>query len=306
MDEKKLAVVGILVAVGLFTGAGIISIMSHPGTAETECIIQNVKKYFDCEYQNRMFSLLNDKYPMPENFEARKNLLVNRFLQFEPEKWPKQYWIWPQWYAEFDSHFVPSLEKYVEWSKTHKGWVPVWCVGVYPADYYVKVINLTKAGHEFDVWTWVRSPSGMYKNQGIGLHTIYPEREEFEERGFDLGENVYVQNPAETERYISIQMSPDEFMLGPSWPVFCIRNETYKLGNRDITCQEDYVRMIKTHVKISGDTPPGRYVVGWNAYNPSMQFSDENYYKYGFDYTDPNKGEFSCGPREYRLFVEIE
>ena len=96
---------------------------------------------------------------------------------------------------------------------------------------------------------------------GVKLKEVYPTHESllFE----DININT-IQDPKIAKECFDITISPNEFALAPSFPVFVNGEE-----------DEYYTRMISVEIKVSEDCPSGDYIVAVNPTAPSGEFSDE-------------------------------
>jgi len=155
---------------------------------------------------------------------------------------------------------------------------------VYPSD---MVIVDAKPDTEFDVYTILYSGWYVQLYQGVKLTPAYPESGAIEDfQLFPDGTKTVTQTPSDTEKYITAQFDPEEFVLEPSFPVF----------------KSEWAKLIRMRITVNESTPKGKYVVGMDITSPSKEFNEEMQWKYKTEY---KVGGFGIGRPFFRVFIQV-
>ncbi len=273
-SKSKILIVAVI---GIFIS--VIGLMSINTAQSTTCDDSQRPKYFDdCEFQNMFYQSLPD---MPEDFFSLRNTFLYRYIKYTDKVLDKTYWIQPEWYPNYNS---PGGG--LEAIKAYNGRaITVWSAGVYPSDFFIS----TKPGRNITVYVWVSNIHHQVKYEGIHLQKAYPACDEFEDRGFNIGNSTTCQNVTYAMQNIDINISPDMFLLTPTWPSYT----------------NEYRKIIQINVSISDSINEGRYVVGFNVKNPPEEFNEQYYSEYGFGYTGSIREFHVDQPAEYRLFIDV-
>jgi len=134
--------------------------------------------------------------------------------------------------------------------------------GYAPQIDYADVGTTVSPGDETEVNFIVRNIATTIFWIGIKLEPVYPKMGSIDYQDIHI---KTIQDPKTAEECFDINITPQEFALAPSFPVFVWddKNQAY------------YARMINVKIKAKPDCPKGHYVLGINPTTPSQEFSEE-------------------------------
>lgn len=187
-----------------------------------------------------------DLPPFPNDFLYKTYLIkVGRF--FDIGSLDERYWKQP----EFDPDFTRYGLKYwndlksKDYKKTH------WSTSgmrTYPFEQYVEAAP----GYSFNISVIMSTDWSVEAYQGIHIKTLFINSTVSAD-----GKKIAASEGA--ERYINVNVTPDEFLLTPAFPIF-----TY-----------DWNRKLLFTGKISEDTPAGTYILSFDLIPPSQANSEK-------------------------------
>ncbi|NUN11763.1 hypothetical protein HUU53_03905 [Candidatus Micrarchaeota archaeon] len=190
------------------------------------------------------------------------------------------YWKQPEFYPQFEEQGVPLYQKPPEGRRGVFGY------GSYPSE---SIVLLPKNG-EAEVAFFIYTSWMVQTYQGLGLSSGFPETASLKSSDFPDGQRLVNQDPNVTSNYFDVEVTPDNVLLEPSFPVF----------------QKNWVN--KVTVKIKGkNVPPGRYVIGVFGGGPTKENSNKWFNEYKTAYTENSPlTPFGNGLPVYSLFIDVQ
>ena len=134
--------------------------------------------------------------------------------------------------------------------------------GYAPQIDYADVGTTVKPGEETQVNFIVRNVATTIFWIGMKMEPVYPKMGSIDYQDIHI---KTIQDPEVAKKCFDIEITPQEFALAPSFPVFVWDDQN----------QAYYARMINVKIKANPDCPKGHYVLGINPTAPSKKFSDE-------------------------------
>lgn len=210
--------------------------------------------------------------PYPKNINEIK-LLVEygkiRDLATIGEEYYKQ----PEFYQNWNPSGVNSFLNPLG------GYFGAFGFGTYPAD----VVATLKPGQSLKVGTFFKTSWGVQTYQGIQLVSVFPEHAESRKDNYEID-----QNPDLVRNYFDASITPNLFLLGPTFGVF----------------NKDWIKLVNVIIKVKPDTPPGEYLVGVTPIAPPVEMQDKWLSQYGLSYV--SAGETSIGSPFFQIFIEVQ
>lgn len=96
---------------------------------------------------------------------------------------------------------------------------------------------------------------------GVKLVPSFPKTQILEYESIKI---ETTQDPEIASKCFDVKITPNEFALAPSFPVFIYGEEG-----------ESYMQMVRVEIEVSDDCPKGDYIIAVNPVTPSNEFSDE-------------------------------
>jgi len=192
--------------------------------------------------------------PLPDDFFYYKaKLMKTGYLDLCDLN--ESYWKQPEFYR--DSFVEVGLSGYKNPNPNY--WYPTGR-GVFPSTQFVGEDGSLHPGDEITLCTTLRSGWWVETQQGYriiptALSNFYYEPE---------SKNYKVASSEETNKYIKVEISPDVVVTTESYPVFSY----------------NWTQLITVKIKISPDTPPGTYAVGFTLVNPDIKTMQQLSQKY--------------------------
>ncbi|MFQ6056727.1 MAG: hypothetical protein ACE5KT_00360 [Methanosarcinales archaeon] len=232
-------------------------------------------------------------YPIMENFGAVKdicmkwNLDYTKCLEFPPDE---AFYKQPEFF--FKSWTSENIERYYLPLGNPKGYnftyVGIQGYGAFPGIVEVRPIKEDKVlpGMTLKSITYFRTGWGIKNYQGIHLYTHYPKLGK-------LRNKLIEQNPELVKNYFKITITPEEFVLGPTFPS----------KDRNRVFDKDWVRKITILIKVNKNTPPGTYIIDITT-GPVSRLNNTIWSnKYGFRYYEG--GMFGTEPPPFQMFITV-
>lgn len=213
----------------------------------------------------------------PEDLErvavavSHNKLLVSE--NFSETLADEHYYKQPEWYAPddkvFDNQGLPlyielinKINAYNNMTEEEKQNAPPlytswygW--GAYPGSL---IISELEPGQTAKTITFIRNGWAIVKYQEFVLNGVFPD----EPLGCKSAGYNEIINPVEAEKYFDVSITPNEFLLTPTYPEF-----TY-----------DWAEKVEIEITAHENTPPGKYVMGLEAGSVSPEQHDKNFRKY--------------------------
>jgi len=187
-----------------------------------------------------------------------------------------KYWKQPEFYPTFESNIAdiqnPNINRLYAFG-----------YGAYPGDIGVDV----KPGSDFTVATFFYSSWLVETWQGMRMQEFYPVQTGVPTQDLNGTKFSVIQDPDVVKTYFNVSFEPSVFLLGPSSPIF----------------DYNWTQKVLVHIKVSPDTPKGRYVIGVNPVAPPKEYSDRWLMKYRLKYTDASAGV--VGRPFFQLVVDV-
>jgi len=183
--------------------------------------------------------------PLPDDFYYYKAKLMKTGY-IDLCNLPEEYWKQPEFYR--DSFVEVGLAGYKNPNPNY--WYPTGR-GVFPSSQFVGEDGSLHPGDEITICTtlrtgwWVETQQG-YRIVPTALDKFYYEPESREYK---------VAPSSVTSKYIKVEIEPDIVVTEETYPVF----------------SSEWVKLIKVHIKINENTPPGSYAVGFTLTNPDSE-----------------------------------
>ena len=150
--------------------------------------------------------------------------------------------------------------------------------GTYP---HVEFVD-TYPGAEFDAFTFTHSSWGVETYQGF---TLVPEFLEY----VDTMEGpVKVDDPEGQSRHFEVKVTPNVVLLGPTYPIFT----------------DTWIEKIKISVKVSPDTPPGIYGIGYDVAPAPREL--EAQWKAQYQEIYQGKSSFGIMASQFQMLIRVQ
>jgi len=323
IDKKAV----IFLAIGFFAFLGLFYFYSFGNNAPTGSALQTAQRPKYCTTNNNVTYCIPDdvftylppyprgmntvttrietsSYPIMENFAAvpplcnRWNSDYTQCLDFPSDE---NYYLQPEFfYTTWYSQGAPlyyELGNPQGYSYTYIG---VTGAGAFPNAVIVRPTDDSpvKPGTDLKSITYFYTGWLIQNYQGMKLNIYYPKSGETAIGTFKV-EN---QDPNVVKKYFTISITPDEFVLGRTFPIFETEKGCIKLEGYQPPCR-NWVQKVTINIHINDGTPPGKYVIAINPVAPSKQNQLRWSNMYGFRYF--NYGGFGVEPPMYQMFIEV-
>ncbi|MEM4255275.1 MAG: hypothetical protein QXR53_03010 [Candidatus Norongarragalinales archaeon] len=215
--------------------AGVFLLTQTPGQAPASC---------DASARNSLPPNTFDNLPdFPRDFCEKVGDLRSRKITLQGfSELGEAYWRQPELQPNFESYAIQAMLNPPEGRWAANGY------GSYPADFVVEL----KHGQSWEGVFFFKSSWLVESYQGIALNHII----------LHANESVF-----KGKQSIRVSYSPDEFLLGPAYPVF----------------DENWVEKISLGIKLDEGTPPGEYLVLLNVKSPKRNGEWAGAYPHYFD-----------------------
>ena len=234
-------------------------------------------KFFDREtgrmMQFNIAGIFENLPPIPEDFWRVKYLMVTGqsdvgVLATLDEKYYKQPEFIRDTFVESGLNFWKAPDIY--------HWYPEG-YGTYPHVEYVD----TYPGAEFDAYTFTHTSWGVETYQGLMLVPVFLESVNLEDGP------LVVKDHDRQKEYFEIYMDPNTVLLEPTYPVFT----------------ENWISRIRIHVKVSPDTPPGAYGIGYDVAPVPSELQSEWKSEYRELYQE--KSGFGVTESQFQMLIRV-
>jgi len=175
---------------------------------------------------------------------------------------------------------------------------------IYPSDQILQI----NAGDEKTICTLLRTSylTELY----IGMKPVvkYPDKIDVKPDHYGVsGIKIDKIDSSLTKKYINIKVSPNEFYLRPSYPVFGGTIYNNALSCRLFGCDENvWTKKIKIEVNVDKETPSGYYIIGIDFERPSDEYAIKWYELFGLSYKNVGGAIMLKTDRPaYQLLVKV-
>ena len=189
--------------------------------------------------------------PLPVDF-LYKVYMIKLGKFFDIGNMDESYWKQP----EFDPEFTRMGLRYWkeisnnDYKKTH------WSasgVRSYPFEQYVS----SKPGYSFNVSVIFSTDWSVEAYQGVRIVPKFLSNATY-------GDGKFVTSTSDASDYISVNVTPQEFLLTPAYPMFT----------------QEWNKKLTFTGKISEKTPPGTYILSYDIQKPRQENSDKWFMQY--------------------------
>ncbi|VVB98893.1 Uncharacterised protein [uncultured archaeon] len=213
--------------------------------------IEKMPEYFSLNSESEIFA---DLPPVPKDFSEVAYLLVSG-KNYAIGKISSDYYLQPEFYPGFKESGLRF------WSEPNPKYWGVNGYGTYPAEQFD---TLSLSGRsDFTAVVFFYASYGVQTYQGV---TLVPS--------------------AETMKNFDVNISPDTFLLTPTFPKF----------------NKDWAQAIVIKGELKPDTPPGDYTLGFLISSPPKEKKEEWSFKYRNLYFD---AAGSIGPSGYPIKFNV-
>jgi len=189
--------------------------------------------------------------PFPDDFLFKVYLIkVGKF--FDLQSLGPEYWMQPEFDPEFSRQGLRYWSNWNDPNFRKKHWSTMG-VRSYPYNQYVTA----QPGDSFNVTIYLSTDWNVETYQGVSISTKWLDEATTQEGGVAEASPNAVQ-------YINVNVTPDEFLLSPSFPQFT----------------KDWTKKLTFTGKIADGTPDGVYILSMDLGTPSQERSDEWFLEY--------------------------
>ncbi|MFQ6020697.1 MAG: hypothetical protein ACE5J4_01590 [Candidatus Aenigmatarchaeota archaeon] len=292
------------------TGSFIASTAVRPKYCNNEgiCIPDDVFKYLP-DYPEGMNIVITridtSLYPVMENFAAvaqlckRWNADYTECLDFTPDRY---FYMQPDFYYKtWGGRGIPIYIPLGNPSGYHYDYVGVSGIGSFPNSVLIrpKEGSPVRPGMDLKAVTYITTAWGVRNYQGLSMNVGYPRRGTTAVGTFEVE-----QDPKVVKNYFDVEVTPKEFVLGRTFPVFESENGCIPIAGLSTQppCR-DWVQKVTVIIHIKPNTPPGKYLISLNPGSPSKESETRWGNMYGFRYY--SFGNFGVEPPFYQIFIEV-
>ena len=222
-------------------------------------------------------SVFRELPEMPEDFGAVKALLLTGDIDSMCDRLNESYWKQPEFYPLHELGYNAMLN--------YDGRRGISGYGAFPAE----AMTGAKPGDEINTCFFIQTAWVIDSVQGLKLNPVFPDNIGFSENGFGPQSSIrYVeQNGEQNKKYFTLELSQRNILLMPTWGIF----------------KYNWTQKINVKVKVSPNTPPGRYIIGAGVSSPDAQYHEEWLWKYKTLYTET--GGFGTSKPPYLIGIEV-
>lgn len=280
-SKSKIIAAILIIAIIAGTGIALLSLQPKPQPKDYGTIEEKIARQIE---EAKAKSARPDYLPpvvyknlpaFPEDFYVIDALFyigkITDYVNLEEKYW-KQPEFYPTFEANLDKIQNPSLDRFYAFG-----------YGAYPGDIGVGV----KPGDEFTVATFFYSSWLVETWQGMKMQHFYPVQTGVPKSDLNGTQFTVIQDPDAVKDYFDISFEPVVFLLGPSSTIF----------------DYNWTQKILVHVKVSPDTPEGRYVIGVNPVAPPREYSNQWTMQYRLKYADASAGV--VGRPFFQIVVDV-
>ncbi len=190
----------------------------------------------------------------------------------------EKYWMQPEFFPHFEDIGVPILQ-----NPPKDRW-GAYGIATYPGDSAGSIAQ----GESLDFYFFIKSSYLVETYQGINLEPVFPPEAAIEE-GFEFpdGTKKVNQNPTLAKKYLTVDVSPNPFILEPNFP-------TYHFNG---------TRKVKVTITVAKDTPPGKYVIGLDT--GKVPYDDEQRWLKEYLNLYTSGGMTKIDRPYYRAFIQV-